>query len=94
MREMILAETAEGRLQALKKLLPYQQEDFRGIFRAMAGCPVTVRLLDPPLHEFVPHDENGQREMAETMGVSIDAIRQRVESLMEHNPCWVIVVVA
>lgn len=86
MREMILAETAEGRLQALKKLLPYQQEDFRGIFRAMAGCPVTVRLLDPPLHEFVPHDENGQREMAETMGVSIDAIRQRVESLMEHNP--------
>lgn len=86
MREMILAENAEGRLQALKKLLPYQQEDFRGIFRAMAGCPVTVRLLDPPLHEFVPHDENGQREMAETMGVSIDAIRQRVESLMEHNP--------
>ena len=86
MREMILAEDSDGRVKALKKLLPYQQEDFRGIFRAMAGCPVTVRLLDPPLHEFVPHDDKGQREMAETMGVSVDVIRKRVESLMEHNP--------
>lgn len=56
MREMILAENAEGRRKALSKILPYQQADFKGIFKAMEGCPVTVRLLDPPLHEFVPHD--------------------------------------
>lgn len=86
MREMILAEDGEGRVKALAKLLPYQQEDFRGIFRAMAGCPVTVRLLDPPLHEFVPHDDKGQQEMADAMGVSIEVIRKRVESLIEHNP--------
>ena len=71
MREMILAENAEGRSKALAKILPYQQEDFKGIFKAMAGCPVTVRLLDPPLHEFVPHDLKGQQEMADTMGVSL-----------------------
>ncbi len=86
MREMILAEDAAGREKALAKILPYQKEDFKGIFRVMAGCPVTVRLLDPPLHEFVPHDEKGQKEMAETMGVSLQYIQQRVESLMEHNP--------
>ena len=86
MREMILAEDAEGRSKALAKILPYQQADFKGIFKAMAGCPVTVRLLDPPLHEFVPHDLKGQQEMAEAMGVSLHYIQQRVESLCEHNP--------
>ena len=86
MREMILAENAEGRRKALAKILPYQQADFKGIFKAMAGCPVTVRLLDPPLHEFVPHDTKGQQEMADTMGVSLQYIQQRVESLCEHNP--------
>ena len=86
MREMILAEDAEGRKNALAKILPYQKEDFKGIFKAMAGCPVTVRLLDPPLHEFVPHDLKGQEEMAEAMGVSVKEIQKRVESLCEHNP--------
>ena len=86
MREMILAENAEGRRKALAKILPYQQADFKGIFKAMAGCPVTVRLLDPPLHEFVPHDLKGQQEMADTMGVSLQYIQQRVEALCEHNP--------
>ncbi|SEF55222.1 pyruvate, phosphate dikinase [Parabacteroides chinchillae] len=86
MREMILADDAEGRKKALEKILPYQKEDFKGIFKAMAGCPVTVRLLDPPLHEFVPHDLKGQEEMAKTMGVSVKEIQKRVESLCEHNP--------
>ncbi|WFE83854.1 pyruvate, phosphate dikinase [Parabacteroides chongii] len=86
MREMILAENAEGRKTALAKILPYQQADFKGIFKAMAGCPVTVRLLDPPLHEFVPHDLKGQEEMATAMGVSVKEIQKRVESLCEHNP--------
>ena len=86
MREMILAEDAEGRRKALAKILPYQQADFKGIFQAMEGCPVTVRLLDPPLHEFVPHDLKGQQEMADAMGVSLQYIQQRVESLCEHNP--------
>lgn len=86
MREMILAEDVEGRKKALAKLLPIQKEDFKGIFRAMDGYPVNVRLLDPPLHEFVPHDLKGQEEMAKAMGVTVDYIRQRVESLCEHNP--------
>ncbi len=86
MREMILAEDAEGRSKALHKILPYQQNDFKGIFREMAGYPVTVRLLDPPLHEFVPHDLKGQEEMAEAMGVDLKYIQQRVEALCEHNP--------
>ena len=86
MREMILAENAEGRRKALKKILPYQQADFKGIFKAMHDLPVTVRLLDPPLHEFVPHDQKGQEEMAEAMGISVKEIQQRVESLCEHNP--------
>ena len=86
MREMILAEDVEGRKRALAKLLPYQKEDFKGIFRAMDGYPVNVRLLDPPLHEFVPHDAKGQEEMAKAMGVTVEYIRQRVESLCEHNP--------
>lgn len=86
MREMILAEDVEGRKKALAKLLPYQKEDFKGIFRAMDGYPVNVRLLDPPLHEFVPHDTKGQEEMAMAMGVTVEYIRQRVDSLCEHNP--------
>ena len=86
MREMILSETAEGRVRALAKILPYQQEDFKGIFRAMDGFPVNVRLLDPPLHEFVPHDLKGQEEMARMMGVDVRIIQKRVEDLMEHNP--------
>ncbi|WP_024994272.1 pyruvate, phosphate dikinase [Phocaeicola paurosaccharolyticus] len=86
MREMILAPDVEGRKKALGKLLPYQKDDFKGIFRAMDGCPVNIRLLDPPLHEFVPHDEKGQQEMADAMGVTVSYIRQRVESLCEHNP--------
>jgi pyruvate phosphate dikinase (EC 2.7.9.1) len=86
MREMILAENEEGRKIALAKILPYQKADFKGIFKAMAGCPVTVRLLDPPLHEFVPHDDKGQQEMADAMGVSFKHIQQRVEALHEQNP--------
>ena len=86
MREMILAEDTEGRKRALAKLLPYQKEDFKGIFKAMDGFPVNIRLLDPPLHEFVPHDRKGQEIMAEDMGVSVEYIKQRVESLSEHNP--------
>lgn len=86
MREMILADDVEGRRKALAKLLPYQKEDFKGIFKAMDGYPVNVRLLDPPLHEFVPHDQRGQEEMAAAMGVTVEYIHQRVESLCEHNP--------
>lgn len=86
MREMILSPDETGRKKALAKLLPYQQADFKGIFKAMDGCPVNVRLLDPPLHEFVPHDSNGQEEMAKAMGVTVQYIRHRVESLCEHNP--------
>ena len=86
MREMILAPDVEGRRKALAKLLPYQKADFKGIFKAMDGCPVNVRLLDPPLHEFVPHDQKGQEEMAKAMGVTVEYIRQRVENLCEHNP--------
>ena len=86
MREMILAEDKAGREMALEKLLPIQQKDFEGIFEAMEGLPVTVRLLDPPLHEFVPHEEKGQQEMADVMGVSIDVIKEKVEDLSEINP--------
>ena len=86
MREMILAETPENRRKALAKILPYQKADFKGIFKAMAGYPVTVRLLDPPLHEFVPHEEKEQRELAEIMGVPFETVRQRVASLHEANP--------
>ncbi len=86
MREMILAEDSDGRRVALAKILPYQKADFKGIFRVMAGYPVTVRLLDPPLHEFVPHEEREQRELAKVMGVSYEYILQRVNSLHEANP--------
>jgi pyruvate,orthophosphate dikinase len=86
MRETILAETTEEREKALAKLLPIQRQDFEEIFRAMKGLPVTIRLLDPPLHEFVPHEEKAQQEMADTMGISLERIRRRVESLHEFNP--------
>ncbi|MFC1898210.1 pyruvate, phosphate dikinase [Candidatus Cloacimonadota bacterium] len=85
-REMILAEDEAGRRDALKKLLDIQREDFEGIFTAMAGLPVTVRLLDPPLHEFVPHDDKGQQEMANEMNLSITEIKNRVDALSEVNP--------
>ncbi|NPA43411.1 MAG: pyruvate, phosphate dikinase [Chlorobi bacterium] len=86
MREMILADDEEGRRKALDKLLPMQRADFEGIFEAMQGYPVTVRLLDPPLHEFLPHDPEGQKEMAEVMGVSVEDIKRKVEELSEFNP--------
>jgi pyruvate, orthophosphate dikinase len=86
MREMILAHTAEGREKALAKLLPYQKADFYGILKAMDGLPVNIRLLDPPLHEFVPHDPAGQETMAREMGVPVEEIKRRVDSLAENNP--------
>ncbi|MDK2908446.1 MAG: pyruvate, orthophosphate dikinase [Bacteroidales bacterium] len=86
MREMILANDEAGRRKALDKLLPMQRADFEGIFEAMQGLPVTVRLLDPPLHEFVPHEEANQKEMAKEMGVSVEEIKRKVEELHEFNP--------
>ena len=86
MREMILSDTVEGREKALAKLLPYQKADFKGILEAMDGCPVNIRLLDPPLHEFVPHDLVGQQTMAQEMGVDVATIQRRVASLAENNP--------
>ncbi len=86
MREMILSDTVEGREKALAKLLPYQKADFYGILKAMDGLHVNIRLLDPPLHEFVPHDLKGQQIMADEMGVDIKVIQQRVASLAENNP--------
>ncbi len=85
-REMILADDEAGRRKALEKLLPIQRADFEGIFEAMAGLPVTVRLLDPPLHEFVPHEEANQKEMAIEMGISPAEVKAKVESLHEFNP--------
>ncbi|MBS1177226.1 MAG: ppdK [Proteobacteria bacterium] len=85
-REMILADDEAGRRKALAKLLPMQRGDFEGLFREMSGLPVTIRLLDPPLHEFVPHDEAGQKVMAQQMGVSLAKIRMRVDDLAEVNP--------
>ncbi len=86
MREMILADDEAGRRKALEKLLPIQRSDFEGIFEVMHDLPVTVRLLDPPLHEFVPHEEENQKEMAKEMGVSLEKIKEKVESLREFNP--------
>jgi pyruvate,orthophosphate dikinase len=86
MRKMILADTTEGRKAALAELEPFQREDFIGIFQAMAGLPVTIRLLDPPLHEFLPHDLRGQKEVAEQLGVPVEKVRHRVEELHEYNP--------
>ncbi|QDV64692.1 Pyruvate, phosphate dikinase [Crateriforma conspicua] len=86
MRAMILAETEDDRRAALKKLLPFQRKDFEGIFKAMKGLPVTVRLLDPPLHEFLPHDNSAQKEMASELGVKPAEIKKRAEALHESNP--------
>ena len=85
-REMILADNLEGRKRALTKLLPMQREDFYGILKAMEGYGVTIRLLDPPLHEFVPHEEESQREMAYELGISPEAVKTKVDSLHEFNP--------
>jgi len=86
MRQMILTDDEKGRKKALAKLLPLQRKDFIGIFKAMDGLPVTIRTLDPPLHEFLPNDETSQKEMAKQMGVSVDAIKAKVQSLHELNP--------
>ena len=86
MREMILAGTLKGRKEALDKLLPMQRSDFEGIFEAMQGLPVTVRLLDPPLHEFVPHQLSMQKELADEMHISIEEIKSKVSELSEFNP--------
>jgi pyruvate,orthophosphate dikinase len=85
-REMILATDETQRARALDKLLPMQRGDFVGIFRAMEGLPVTIRLLDPPLHEFLPHEEAGIREVAEALGDDVAAVRARIESRSEFNP--------
>jgi pyruvate,orthophosphate dikinase len=86
MREMILADNLDGRRKALEKLLPLQREDFEGIFEAMDGKPVTIRTIDPPLHEFLPHEEKGQKEIAKELGVSAEKVKEKVESLHEFNP--------
>jgi len=86
MREMILANTKEDREKALVKLLPMQREDFLGIFRAMDGKPVTIRTLDPPLHEFLPHDEAGMADLAKSLSIPVQEVEARVESLAESNP--------
>jgi pyruvate,orthophosphate dikinase len=86
MREMILADTVKGRKTALNKLLPMQREDFEGIFEAMEGFPVTIRLLDPPLHELVPHELATQRDMAEDLHISLEAVKAKVAELSEFNP--------
>jgi pyruvate,orthophosphate dikinase len=86
MREMILAESKEDRKRALAKLLPYQKSDFAGIFRELKGLPATIRFLDPPLHEFLPHDHASQNLLAEKMGIKVEKIAQRVKELHEFNP--------
>lgn len=86
MRAMILAENESDRRASLKKLLPFQRKDFEGIFKAMSGCPVTIRLLDPPLHEFLPHEPSQQKELAAELGVKASDIKKRSEALHESNP--------
>ena len=86
MREMILAETKEEREKALAKLLPMQQKDFEGLFEVMKDYPVTIRLLDPPLHEFLPRERKEMKELAEDLGISIEKIKERIEDLDEQNP--------
>jgi pyruvate,orthophosphate dikinase len=86
MRKMILADDEEGRRKALEELLPLQRQDFIDILKALEGLPATIRLLDPPLHEFVPHDEAGQKAIAEAMGISPQKVKERVDSLFEFNP--------
>ena len=86
MRKMIVADDEAGRKAALAELEPFQKDDFVGLFEAMDGLPVTIRLLDPPLHEFLPHDSKGQTELANQLGVSVEKIKERVEQLHEYNP--------
>ena len=85
-QEMILADNKEARVKALNRLLPFQRRDFIGIFKAMDGFPVTIRLIDPPLHEFVPHERKKQEELAKELGISVDVVARRVEQLHEANP--------
>ena len=85
-REMILSDDEAGRRKALEKLLPYQRDDFYGILKAMHDLPVTIRTLDPPLHEFLPHEEENQKEMADQMGISVEAVKAKVDALHEFNP--------
>ena len=85
-QEMIVAESPEARRKALEKLLPFQRRDFAGLFKEMDGCPVIIRLIDPPLHEFVPHDPEQQKELARKIGVAPEAVARRVEQLREANP--------
>jgi pyruvate, orthophosphate dikinase len=85
-QEMILADNKEARVKALDRLLPFQRRDFLGIFKAMDGFPVTIRLIDPPLHEFVPHERKKQEELAKELGISVDVVARRVEQLHEANP--------
>ncbi len=85
-QEMIVADTVEDRKKALAKLLPFQKADFKGIFKAMDGLPVTIRLIDPPLHEFVPHEEEAQRHLSQKIGVPFEKVKHRVEQLKEANP--------
>jgi pyruvate,orthophosphate dikinase len=85
-QEMILADTREARVKALDKLLPFQRRDFSGIFKAMDGLPVTIRLIDPPLHEFVPHERKKQEELARELGLDVEKVARRVEQLHEANP--------
>ncbi|MCX6912556.1 MAG: pyruvate, phosphate dikinase [Verrucomicrobia bacterium] len=86
MRQMILADSVEARKAALAKLLPYQKGDFVGIFKALKGFPATIRFLDPPLHEFLPHEDAAQQDLAKKMGVPVEKIKQRVKELHEFNP--------
>src|SRR5438552_6367319 len=86
MREMIMAEDIKSREAALAKMLPHQRTDCAGLFRAMAGKPVTIRLLDPPLHEFLPQNDAGRKEMAKVLGKSVEAVARRVDELHESNP--------
>jgi pyruvate,orthophosphate dikinase len=86
MREMILADNLEDRKKALAKILPYQKGDFVGIFKALKGLPATIRFLDPPLHEFLPHEDKAQQDLAAKMGVPVEKIKQRVKELHEFNP--------
>src|SRR5712664_1599304 len=86
MREMILADTQEHRREALAKILPYQKEDFVGMFKELKGHPATIRFLDPPLHEFLPHDDAAQSDLAKKMGVPVEKVKQRVKELHEFNP--------
>jgi pyruvate, orthophosphate dikinase len=86
MREMILAENVGDRKKALAKILPYQKADFVGIFKELKGLPATIRFLDPPLHEFLPHEDSAQKDLAAKMGVPVERIKQRVKELHEFNP--------